>query len=383
MKLKSSDFRTDFENGNGRLVELEPRLVRFEAEARRSPRPLWFHFELARVPTRALRLELANAASCLGGLRSFEPARPVYSYDGTRWRRFRRTGIDQAAGSFWFEGTLARAPVRIAFSHPYTYSDLRTWLTTLGERRGLAIGSVRRTRHGREVPLLRLTPPDGAEARFGVWLVARQHAGEAPGSFSLEGLVGFLLGQLPEAKWLRRNVAFNLAPMVDVDSVYEGAYGKDAAPADFNRDWTDRPRRPTIRALRTMIGRWARDHPYDVSLDFHAPTAGEPNYAFVLARSLTDRAFRIRQERFTTLLEKLAPRDCPFSRELCRCLNEQHPIMDTFGTYQRVHHGVFAICLEHSYHRTGSGDYVTPERLRRFGRAVGKTLAGYFQAEKS
>ena len=379
--MKASDFRTGFENANGRLVELGEGVVRFEAEARQSPRPLWFHFELRLVPASEVRFELVNAGACLGGLHSFAPVRPVYSYDRKTWRRFRGAGVDEQAAVFWFEGRLARGPVRIAMSYPYTYADLQRWLRTLRGEPGVTVRSACRTAGGREVPVVTLEPPGGGRERFGVWIAARQHAGEAPGSYSLEGLVAFLLGRAPEARWLRRYVALNLVPMVDVDGVHAGDYGKDAAPVDFNRDWVEQPQRPTIRALRDLVDDWARKHPFDLGLDSHAPTAGEPSYAFLIPRHLTDEAFRKREARFIGLLAEQAPRDCPFSAELCRCLNQDSGPTETFDACQRLRHGAFTICLEHSYHRTGSGHYVTPERLRRFGRSVGRALAGYFRVE--
>src|SRR5262249_33870874 len=130
-----------------------------------------------------------------------------------------------------------------------------------------------RSEEGRIVPRVR-----GGRAwrpKHGVWMVARQHAGETPASFAAEGFLEWLAGDDPVALDLREETAGHAVPMVDGEGVYHGRYGKDSGPVDFNRDWSGAPQRPQTAALAREIGEWAAAHPYDVLLDLHAPHHGE------------------------------------------------------------------------------------------------------------
>ena len=367
-------LRADYENANGRLVAAEDGpVVRFEAEARTSPQPLWFRFALEGLPgDRPVTLALGNAADCLGGLRSFEHVRPVWREPGREWRRVGLGRIDEDTGSFAFELPPARE-AEVAFSHPFGLSDLRACIDRLPSevrRETLTVSPG-----GHDVPLLTI----GDRARHGVWLAARHHAGEAPGSFALQGLVEWL-SATQEGRALTERVAFAAAPMVDIEGAARGDYGKSAAPVDHWEDWGKTSRRPVIRALRKRITAWAQAAPYDLWLDFHAPTPAGPNYAYVGDETLHPAEMIARQERLLALIEAAAPGDCPMHAADAKVLAEERRGVPTARLWQAREHGALAITLELSYHRTAAGTWTEPESLRRFGEAVGRAIARYFDA---
>lgn len=55
-----------------------------------------------------------------------------------------------------------------------------------------------------------------------VLVMARQHPGESPGSYMMEGVIEFLLSS--EAEFLRSNFTFFVIPMVNPDGVIHGNY---------------------------------------------------------------------------------------------------------------------------------------------------------------
>lgn len=362
------ELRADYENANGRLIAVEDGpVVRFEAEARGNPRPLWFRFRLTGLPRSTnVDLVLANADECLGGVRSFAPARPVYRDLAGRWRRCEQGAIDEPAGEFRFTCPTGPGDIEVAFCHPYSVSDLRRWIDRLPpevQREELCVSPG-----GLSVPLLRIGDP--ARARRGIWAIARQHAAEAPGSWALQGLV----------EWLRPDIApeiaLNVVPMMDVDGVLRGDYGKSVWPHDFWEDWSGDSCRTAVAATRAAIDDWAERAPYDLLLDFHAPLASGGNHAYGIpaptAELKADRAL------FLELLERAAPEDCPFDAAAGSTVHDAELIARTTQGAQMARHGVLALCIECSYHRTSAGTWTCPGSLRRLGAAVGEAMMLYF-----
>ena len=118
-----------------------------------------------------------------------------------------RFQIDVRPGETW-----------IGLNPRYNTADLRGFLSNLRglKRRNVTIGSIGRTREGRDIPLIIVA---SAEVRNpSVLITARMHPYESSGSFVLEGMVeGILNGEN-----LPRQYNFHIVPMVNIDGVYNG-----------------------------------------------------------------------------------------------------------------------------------------------------------------
>lgn len=107
----------------------------------------------------------------------------------------------------------------------------------------------------------------------GLYILARQHAGETLGSWILDGLLR-RIAELGDAAPLTWAVSFVDADGV-ADGVAEGAYGKDRHPVDYNRSWWRMGRRhETVCAMRD-VDRWRARCAPRLCLDLHAPGALE------------------------------------------------------------------------------------------------------------
>jgi murein tripeptide amidase MpaA len=84
------------------------------------------------------------------------------------------------------------------------------------------------TCNGRSIPRLN-NAIGGDHNRPGIYCTGRNHSGETPGAWALDGFI---------RRFAERNVedvALWVVPFVDRDGVDEGRYGKDHWPRDFNR----------------------------------------------------------------------------------------------------------------------------------------------------
>ncbi len=363
-------IEADFEGGNLAMSEVvAPNHVRVAARPDGSPRPLWFAFSASGVRASELTIELVNADECLGPRYGWNTARPVYRVPGGDWERcgggeyVEQPAEDRPGGVFRFLVPCARGSVSVAYCYPYTPSDLAGFRVRLADYPLARWAVIGRTPAGAPVDVLRVGDPD---ARRSVWVLARQHAGETPGSFALEGMVEWLLGsgRMPDA-------LFCFAPMVDRDGAGAGRYGKDTPPVDFNRDWQEDPTRPEIAALVHVLERdRLRAGPHVLALDLHASHHGDTSCYVFLDPTAPDGAQQARQERFLELLELESPPAVGFHRSDLRA--EPAPA----GSAREFHarrYAALSLCVEFSYHLAQSGRYLTRQDYRDFGGALARS----------
>ncbi len=269
---------SDFPHGNVADVEIalsdEGATVAFAASAHGGPERMWFCFRIERKGWPSVRgpitLLLKHLDTMLGG---GDPAKvhPVIRYDGKQWQRLepgRPAPTDDGRLGAWWKIDAPANHVDVALCYPYGMGDLRTLLEeTDGCWHHDPIGLTTRDR-----PLLRLANDYGsadAPDRPGLYLLARQHAGETPGSWVMDGMLRRFaaLGERAPLVWA--------VPFADPDGVERGDYGKDAFPHDLNRAWGRPPMRHEIMAIQRDARRWADRCRPALMLDLHAPGLGE------------------------------------------------------------------------------------------------------------
>jgi predicted deacylase len=162
--------------------------------------------------------------------------------------------------------------VDIAFCYPYGLPELEALVRDCGGYwQADTIGVSQRAR-----PLTRLSNSPGQVdgSRPGLYLVARQHSGETPGSWVLDGLLRHLatLGERAPLVWA--------VPLSNMDGVEQGDYGKDNFPYDVNRAWGSPPMRHETLVIQRDMQRWKARCKPTLGLDFHAPGASEADGAY-------------------------------------------------------------------------------------------------------
>jgi hypothetical protein len=155
----------------------------------------------------------------------------------------------------------------VAYCYPYGLPDVETLVRETGGY--WHVDSIGVSQGGRS--LLRLSNDCGQvdDRRPGLYLLARQHAGETPGSWVLDGFMRHVadLGDAGPMVWA--------VPLTNVDGVVGGDYGKDNFPYDLNRAWGRPPMRHEVLVLQADMRRWAERCRPALVLDMHAPGACE------------------------------------------------------------------------------------------------------------
>ena len=376
--MNGIEIDQDFESGNiDDVEELDP--LHFSCKARKdtSWRPLWFYFRLKNAAEKEITIEIANAKECLGGSHSWIKARPVFSYDQKNWDRIINTIYSEDSGIFSFKQKFQGDTVWVAFCYPYTYKDLKNYLSEIEKSPYVTVDVIGKTGEGRNLYVLTLTESSSDMAdRFGVWAVARQHAGETPGSYTVKGMINFLLSADELASKIRKRFVYKIVPMVDIDGVCKGVYGKGSKPADFaDEDWRPNPIHPEIAAIRKAIQDYTTSSRYDVFIDFHAPSGGDVNY-FAIGSDAWGRLHQ-EQKRFMSLVEKSNP-ELYSSEDFVEWDEDPTSTLGFSVIDQYKSHGMLVLAPETSYNQNRLGQYMTPSLMCEYGKAIARAIWDYF-----
>ncbi len=264
------------------IQEDEGPLVSFAADPHGGPESLWFCLRLeesspGRKRRDKVKLVLKHLDSMLGASDP-EKIRPVTRSPDGDWERL-PPGIPQCLSdgrrnAVWYVDH-PDPTLDIALCYPYGRSEIEALITDTGAY--WKLDEIGVSQEGRS--LIRLCNYTSLEEdeRPGVFIVARQHSGETPGSWVMDGFLRHVatLGDAAPLVWS--------IPLAHIDGVEGGDYGKDGFPYDLNRAWGDPPMRHEILVYKRDLGRWiARCRPF-MGMDFHAPGCCETGgiYAFL------------------------------------------------------------------------------------------------------
>lgn len=191
----------------------------------------WFYFRLqgARGERCTMRLLNAGGSTYPDGWKDYQA---VASYDRENWFRVPTT----------FDGevmTITHAPQ--ADSIYYAYFEPYSWdrhLTMLGRAQAsplVRIENLGSTVDGHDLDML--TIGDAAAPRK-IWVIARQHPGEAMAEWFAEGMIDALLDAgNPVVCELLQHAVFHIVPNMNPDGAINGNLRTNAAGANLNREW--------------------------------------------------------------------------------------------------------------------------------------------------
>jgi hypothetical protein len=387
--------RTDFEGGSVRVESIDQasRVIRFMPGG--DPErgwPCWWYLRVDGV-ARGERLTLDLAGSDLPVRNQGQstskplaaswamPSRAAFSTDGRTWRQ---TEPGQRAGDRTrYEVVGDGGPVRVAWGPPFTPRDTDELLEQAGKARPAATSfELARTRAGRPVRGVRVSEA-ASPAPPAIWVQARQHAWESGSSWVARGFVEWLLGDDPDARWLRRHAEIFVVPIMDVDNAATGNGGKEANPRDHNRDWDDQPVYPEVAAAQDRLRELAKSGRCDLFLDLHdpAPDDAQP-FFFVGPPELLPEPARSLRSRFLELAGSRISGPLVLDKKPRVTGPAYHPLWRQISGQWVTEHGnrhTVAACLETSWNTPQS----TTEDYRRVGRQLGQAIADYMRGKAS
>jgi hypothetical protein len=228
-------------------------------------------------------------------------------------------------------------------------------------------------------PLLRLSNSYGKASsdRPGLYLAARQHSGETPGSWVLDGFLRHIasLGDSAPLVWS--------VPLTNIDGVEQGDYGKDNFPYDLNRAWGSPPMRHEVLVFQRDMQRWRERCRPALGIDFHAPGACEANgiYCFLPNPEKYPEHHQAVLEWVSAIEGNLTPDYAaePFDRVATYTSRWETP---TFASYCCLHHKIPGFTIENPYAMVGDL-LLTRERYREAGKIIASSVVERLRVEFS
>ncbi len=270
---------TNFPSGNGLLLEVcetdGVSTVHMLAQSKiNEPMPLWFYFRLCGLYGDTLKIRLENADQCLGDRRGWITNAIVFREQGGYWKRSTypieiETKSSACVPEYTFP--ILSADMEFAFCFPYPMSEVKMLLNNYPLIDSSIIGYSNNANQ-----ILRLTNPHDSDSQKypGIYIVARQHAGEVSAAWVLDGMIRFLFGK--SGKSYRDSASWWFVPAIDVDGVEAGYYGKDQVIGDLARSWHPSfPKRTEAVAVKNDIQRWQSATDGRLLLDLHSPGHAE------------------------------------------------------------------------------------------------------------
>ncbi|MFV0445701.1 MAG: M14-type cytosolic carboxypeptidase [Planctomycetaceae bacterium] len=199
------------------------------------------------------------------------PERVAFSADNVHWAQTQVGTITAERGTY--DVVAPSETFWLAWGPPFLPSHAEDLVKNAQQR----VPSSERlvlatTLDGHEVPLLHVGTSQLPNA---IWVQARQHAWEAGGSWVGAGFLDWITSDAPDAKDLRRTTEIWFIPIMDVDNVLHGSGGKEALPRDQNRDWSDEPHYPEVRAAQQHLHQLQASGRLRLFLDLHNPGPGD------------------------------------------------------------------------------------------------------------
>jgi hypothetical protein len=214
-----------------------------------------FHFQLHAPTGSKLTLEFRNLDNVWNSQHSSiarELKAAVVSQNGRDWSpvSLETVGTNRTRLAI----TMPGPSLYLARVEPYRLSDLQRLLASILDHPRAQITPIGKTITGLPLEIIRIGNPS---APHRIFLRARAHPWEAGTNWIIEGLIGRLLRDDPNAdKFLGRYCVYIL-PMANKDGVVAGRTRFNLRGKDLNRDW-DKPADPNLAPENHALEQWLK-----------------------------------------------------------------------------------------------------------------------------
>ncbi|HYG76107.1 MAG TPA: M14 family zinc carboxypeptidase [Planctomycetota bacterium] len=259
----------DFPGGSAKVEEIDQagRVIRILPSPHKDRGwACWWYLKIEGInPGETLTLEVG------GGVWA-QPRQAVFSSDNATWIQTAPGTLSK--GRMIYKQKIDAAAAWFAWGPPFTLKDAQSVVERTAKSPHAKAFELCKSTEGRSVPAVRVTQTDDPK-RFGIWVHARQHAWESGSSWVCRGFAEWIVSDDPRAEVLRKKALITIVPVMDVDNVEIGAGGKEQKPQDHNRDWSENPHWPAVRAAQKEIKAQSDAGAFDLFIDLHNPGAND------------------------------------------------------------------------------------------------------------
>ena len=238
----------------------------------------WFHFSLHGAAGLAVTLNFLNAGQCAYP-KGWEGYRINASYDRQHWFRIDTRFDGQVMSA---DLTPETQQVYFAYFEPYSHERHLDLIGSAATSEHVEVQHLGQTLEGRDMTLLRITDAQSAtpvEQKRNIWLIARQHPGEAMAEWFAQGFVERLIdADDAVARVLLAQCVFHVVANMNPDGAVRGNLRTNAGGANLNREWAA----PSLEKSPEVL--WVRQKMLEVGVDLNLDAHGDEGlpYNFVV-----------------------------------------------------------------------------------------------------
>ena len=194
----------------------------------------WFHFRLSGACGLDCKMRFENAGACTYP-QGWKDYRAVASYDRSHWFRVPTT---YDGSVMTVEHTPERDAVWYAYFEPYSLERHQELIGRTGESPLARVERLGASVEGRDIDLVTIGSADGGKKT--IWIIARQHPGEAMAEWFVEGMIERLVDRSdPVSRRLLEAAMLHVVPNMNPDGSVRGNLRSNAAGANLNREWVN------------------------------------------------------------------------------------------------------------------------------------------------
>ena len=269
MKLTIS---STFDAGNIEVINAE-NIENIELKIRKDTNSdflQWFYFRMQGAKDQTCKLNLLNANDA-GYPEGWENYQARASYDRETWFQIPTTYKN---GVLSMDFTPEYDSVYIAYFAPFTYEQHLDLINNAQHSPICKLESLGLTTQGRPIDFLTIGDDDPNKKKL--WVIARQHPGEAMAEWFMLGLISRLLDEEDSTtNSLLRKANFYLVPNMNIDGSILGNLRVNAKGIDLNREWAE----PSIENSPEVY--YVKQKMKDTGMDFMLDVHGDEGLPYV------------------------------------------------------------------------------------------------------
>ncbi|MCU7491327.1 MAG: T9SS type A sorting domain-containing protein [Ignavibacteria bacterium] len=322
----------------------------------------WFYFRISGVKNRHISVYIPTT----------DVNRPFYSYDNKEFYRFT---MFESPRQNYFEKTFEQDTVYVSYYIPYNYSYLQQRIKEWEKHSDVKVDTIGFTKHN--LPLQMLTITDNSvplSEKRAVWIHARTHPSETPGSWHLDGIVQELLSNNDVVNYYKKKLIFYIVPFTNPDGVFYGKSRTNPDGVDVESNWglPDDGTTLEVVALRNKMKEINSKGQLAVFLNIHSQASKFATFWIHTAASTTQN-FYLKQNQFANLNTS----DNPYFTKTDYSYSNIGYYFPEGWLYQNYGQSVMALTYETPYDQYSTGFWVTNESLFQIGQRTLYAAAEY------
>ncbi len=373
----SLTIETSFPGGNVFIEDINGKEVLLTRDMRNTKGD-WFYWSFKAIfdAPGVYRFSFTQPNSCTS-------CGPAASYDdGKTWEWL---GFDCVSGernvfTCNYDGSRNRSVI-FCVGMQYQQYHLDTFIARHKDCPHLTQSLLTKSRKNRDVTLLHIEDSSIKTAKKQLFFSSRHHCCEMMATYALEGILETALGDDELGRTFRSRYIIDCVPFADTDGVIEGDQGKNRSPHDHNRDYSDAPIYPEVRAIQKLL----LGKEVFFALDMHCPWLyGAETNETIYFPGAEEEYYAEQQTVFSGILQKNAPaaaphftkNNIPFGTKWNTKKNFSGPGFSCAGWIRHACKPVYASSIEIPYAITGDIP-LSVDSARALGRSIAESILEY------